>query len=70
MLPPMSKKIRPDRTVKLRAYAIISQAVSSGIAYGYRRAHKHTDKPSEDHVLEQIENAVLGELCELIDFGD
>ena len=51
-----------------RVWEIVSRAVESGVAFGYRRAHKHTPKPSEDHVREQIELEVMNALSEVIDF--
>lgn len=53
---------------KFKAYSIIESAVSEGIARGYRRAHKHTDAPGEEHILESIRSAVMGELEEVLDY--
>jgi len=44
---------------------ILRRAVEEGIAYGWRKAHKHTDKPSEDAIREAIEDAVMSEICEV-----
>lgn len=49
-------------------YKIIDRAVEEGVAYGYRRAHKHTDKPSEQAIREQIKQAVMNELSEVIEW--
>lgn len=54
--------------VRLRAYHIIAEAVEQGIAYGYRRGHKHTDAPSEDELCSAIYEAVMSELCDVVDF--
>ena len=55
----MSKpKLRVD------AYRVADDAVERGIAYGWMRAHKHTDTPSPDHVREQIHAAVMNELSD------
>ncbi len=54
--------------VKLKAdiYKIISRAVEGGIAYGWNRAHKHTDNPNEESIKEEIEKAVMNEICAVI----
>lgn len=54
--------------MKLKVYSILSDAVEQGLAYGYRRAHKHTDTPVEANLLDTIHTAVMSELCEVIDF--
>lgn len=54
--------------VKFKAYPIIERAVEEGIAYGYRRAHKHVDNPTESAIKDAIRQAVMGELCEILSF--
>ena len=54
--------------IKFRSYKIISRAVEEGVAYGYQRAHKHTDTPSEELMKQEIEDAVTQALDEVIDF--
>lgn len=53
-----------------KTYAIISEAVEQGIAYGYNRAHKHTDKPGEEHLKETIREAVMSSLSNVVDLDD
>jgi hypothetical protein len=55
---------------KMKIYPILVEAVERGVAYGYMRAHKHIDKPDEETMKSQIQDAVMSELCEVIDFGD
>lgn len=55
-------------TPALRAYRILSDAIESGITLGYRRAHKHTEAPHEEAIVEQIRQAVLDALDEVVDF--
>lgn len=50
-------------------YRLISEAVERGVSYGYRRAHKHTNTPSEEMIFEQIQNAILFEITEVFQFG-
>lgn len=55
-------------TFKVRLYSLVEDAIENGIAAGWRRAHKHTDKPGEDHIKTEILQYVMLNLCELIDF--
>jgi hypothetical protein len=66
----MTNKVKPTGTMRVRAYLVISRAVEDGVELGWRRAHKHTDAPSEDTIREAIAAAVLGEICEWFDFDD
>lgn len=54
--------------MKLRAYNIVADAIERGIERGYRRAHKHVDDPHEDAIKESVFSAVMGELCDIIDW--
>ena len=49
-------------------YDEVAQAVSNGVAAGYRHAHKHTSEPSEDAVVQQVYLDVMNALCEVVDF--
>jgi hypothetical protein len=60
--------VKINDTIRLRAYDIISDAVERGVNCGMTRAYKHTNDPSSDHIAEQVEQAVMGELCEVLDF--
>lgn len=52
-----AKKFKPSPGVSINAYAVISAAVSTGVAIGIRRAHKHDNHPSEDLLAERIEDS-------------
>ena len=56
------------RGVRARTYTIMAEAVEAGIARGFRRAHKHTSKPAESALLDEIEQAVMAEICERFEF--
>lgn len=56
--------------MKPNTYEILRRAVEEGIAYGYRRAHKHTDAPSDDALFEALEQAIMGSISEMFTFGD
>lgn len=63
-------KVNMVMTAKVDAYKLLQHCVESGIQYGYRRAHKHTDEPGEDVIKEQIERAIMGELCDWFKFDE
>jgi hypothetical protein len=54
--------------MRVRAYEVLRRAVEEGVAYGWRRAHKHTDAPGEDAIVDQVVQGVLNEVCEYFDF--
>ena len=67
----MKRTKRPVRGgMKVRAYDVLRRAVEEGAAYGWRRAHKHTDAPGEDAIVDQIVLGVLNEVCEYFDVDD
>ena len=64
----MRTKIRGS--VTLKAYAIVCEAVERGVAYGITRAHKHTDRPTEEQLTEHIEREVMNELSSVLAWDD
>jgi len=67
----MKRTKRPVRGgMKVGAYDVLRRAVEEGAAYGWRRAHKHTDAPGEDAIVDQIVQGVLNEVCEYFDVDD
>lgn len=59
----MTRKLRRR---PVRMYTVVADAVRSGVVLGWRRAHKHTDSPSEEHAAECIECAVMEMLIEAV----
>lgn len=55
-------------TIKANVYAVIEQAVESGVERGWSKAHRHTDTPEPDMIRERIVEAVVAELCERLDW--
>jgi hypothetical protein len=47
---------------------ILEQAISEGVARGYRRAFKHVENPSENTICETIEEQVMSSLYDYFDF--
>ncbi|WP_437605151.1 hypothetical protein WMF20_28720 [Sorangium sp. So ce834] len=56
--------------MKVRAYDVLRREAEEGATYGWRRAHKHTDTPEENAIVDQIIQGVLNEVCEYFDFDD
>lgn len=49
---------------------MLSEAVEEGIAYGWMRAHKHVENPTEESIKEAIHNAVMASISEYFWFDD
>ena len=56
--------------IKLDTYALLERAVEEGVAYGYRRAYKHNDKPDGEAFIREIIRAVMGSLSDIVVFND
>lgn len=67
----MSEKVKCEverPKIRVRLYSLVAEAVEQGVGYGYMRAHKHVEAPEEDHLKNEITQAVLNAICEIIDF--
>jgi hypothetical protein len=60
--------IKSSSKVRFKAYNLVARAVEEGVAYGYNRAHKHSDEPSEEVIKQAMIDSILNSLCEIIDF--
>jgi hypothetical protein len=54
--------------MRAKEYEVLSRAVEEGVAYGLMRAHKYTDKPSEQHLSNEVHQAVMGSISEWFEF--
>ncbi len=64
------KRRRVRASVALNVYAVFEQAVDEGVTVGLMRAYKHQDDPSRETVHEQIRQAVLYRLGEVVVFPE
>lgn len=55
-------------TVRVKTYPVMAAAIEIGVSRGWRRAHKHVDKPEEYDILAAIENAIMEEIDERFEF--
>jgi hypothetical protein len=51
-----------------RSYELVSRALEEGADAGWHRAHKHNSQPAPETIREQIVEAQLLALTEIIDF--
>ena len=49
---------------------LLENAIENGVTYGYRRAHKHTETPTEYEICSAISDAVMLRIAEVFDFVD
>jgi len=56
--------------MKPKIRVILEQAIEQGTRRGYHRAFKHNDSPTEEHILDTIENCVMAEIYEYFTFDD
>lgn len=53
--------------LKPNTHHVLSRAVEEGVRYGYNRAHKHVENPDENHICNEIEEAVMNAIYEWFD---
>jgi len=56
--------------MKPKTRVILEMAIEQGVRRGYRRAFKHVDNPSEDSIIQHIEETVMGEIYEYFTFDE
>lgn len=56
--------------MKPKVRVILEQAIEQGVRRGYQRAFKHTDSPSEPHILTTIEDCVMDSIYDYFTFDD
>ena len=56
--------------MKPKIYPILEDCIESGILFGFRRAFKHDDDPSEEQVVQHILGEIMSAICEKFDFEE
>jgi hypothetical protein len=49
---------------------VLEIAIEQGVRYGYKRAHKHVENPSESSIIMNIEEQVMSSIYEYFDFEE
>jgi hypothetical protein len=55
--------------IRVDVYGMICDAVANGLEQGWNRAHKHTDTPPREKILEEMDLAIINAICEYLRFG-
>ena len=55
-------------SVRINVYTVILNAVQEGVSRGWRKAHKHTETPSDEAIVSGIMDSVMLELSEILKF--
>ena len=45
--------------MKPKVHKILEMAVEQGVSYGYRRAHKHIENPTEGAIIDRDRKSVV-----------
>ena len=56
--------------MKPKFHKILEMAVEHGVSYGYRRAHKHIENPTELMICDHIEQCVMEQIHEYFTFEE
>ena len=56
--------------MKPKIHKVLEIAVEQGVSYGYRRAHKHIENPTEGAIIDSIVEQVMNSLNEWFEFED
>ena len=54
--------------IRINVYEVVRRAVEEGAAYGWHRAHKHTEQAADEVAIDAIADAVMGSLCDVLLF--
>ncbi len=50
--------------MKPKFLPVLEMCIENGLAYGYRRAFKHNDNPTEEQITDQLKQSIMHELYE------
>jgi hypothetical protein len=66
----MTDRMESEAVARINVYAVITRAVEEGVVHGLNRSYKHTDSPTNDQITQNIYEAVMSELSEVMYFDD
>lgn len=51
-------------------YPLLAECLEVGLVLGWNRAHKHTDAPTREAILDEQQTAIVGQICEWFDLPE
>jgi hypothetical protein len=58
------------RRLRVKTYALISDAIDKALEAGWRRARKHNDTPSPEWIVESQHRYIMAALDEIVAWDD
>ena len=56
--------------MKPKFHIVLETAIKQGVSYGYSRAHKHVENPTEGAIIDSIVEQVMNSLDDWFEFGE
>ena len=56
--------------MKPKFHIVLETAIKQGVFYGYSRAHKHVENPTEGAIIDSIVEQVMNSLDDWFEFGE
>ena len=56
--------------MKPKFRTILELAIENGVRRGYMRAHKYVENPTEEQIMDSIEEHVMSSIYEFFNFDD
>jgi len=66
----MNLKNLMELEMKPKILPVLEMCIENGLSRGIRRAYKHLDEPSEEHMLDVMEKAIMEEIYEWFEFEE
>ena len=56
--------------MKPKFHIVLETAIKQGVSYGYSRAHKHVENPTEGAIIDSIVEQVMNSLDDWFEFEE
>lgn len=65
-----AKNYKPPVGMTPKFYPLLTECIEVGLELGWNRAHKHTDAPTREAILDEQQTAIMGQICEWFDLPE